>query len=91
MERIEGFGQLQRETDGLDSRVRFTFLVMENRLPSTAGIPRSVADSDTIGSVSAADGHLFTEGTYRLFASDGQQMRVQKLGADWYLLWPLWA
>ena len=88
MERLEGFGQLRRETDGTDSAVRFSFLCTDVRLPTDRGLALYDGNSDATGSVVAADGHSFAEGTYRLFAADGQQMRVQKLGTDWYLLWP---
>jgi hypothetical protein len=85
-EQLEGSGTLRSEDGDPGTAVTFVFNIQRTHLPSTPGMPPRGARAQARGAVVAADGRALSEGTYRLVISNGQQVRVQKLGPEWHIL-----
>ena len=83
-ERLEGLGTLQSDAGGLPAQVKYSFLMRHWTERTRLGTPLSKAEGR--GTIEATVAAHFREGFYRLALSDGAQVRVQKVGSDWYLL-----
>ena len=83
-ERLEGLGTLQSDAGGLPAQVKYSFLMRRWTERTRLGTPLTKAEGR--GTIEATAPAHFREGFYRLVLSDGAQVRVQKVGSDWYLL-----
>jgi hypothetical protein len=85
-EQLEGSGTLRPEAGDPGTAVTFTFNIRRAQLQSKPGLPPRPGRAQGRGSIVATDGRALLEGTYRLDTSNGQRMRVQKLGREWHIL-----
>lgn len=86
-EPLEGQGELERwERPGDRFPVEYFFdIVTEVR--DRPGFPSATARSHSSGRVTALSGKPLSEGYYRLFASDGEILKVKNLGfGGWVIL-----
>jgi hypothetical protein len=83
---LEGSGQLER-WDRPEKRhpVRYRFTTTSEILEKP-GFPRVVVARHSSGDIVSDVGEHFPEGEYRLFAEDGEVLKVKNLGIVWAIL-----
>ena len=87
---FEGIGTLQpADASTAPVPVRFSFTIRQELRRTRPGLPPPPPRLDGRGEVRAATDANFAEGVYLLTLSNGQQQRVQRLGAEWMILAPL--
>jgi hypothetical protein len=86
MEQLKGSGMLLSDDRDPGTAATFTFNNRRTQLPSTPGMPPRGTRAQGRGAVVVTDRRAFSDGAYGLVTSDGQQMRVQKLGPEWHIL-----
>ena len=86
--RFAGMGTLHPVTGSLPPpiSVEFSFDITSTPLRQRPGLPPPPARLHGRGNVSVPAGVSLDDGIYRLRTSDGREERVQKLGADWFIV-----
>jgi hypothetical protein len=85
-ESIEGQGNLEHlEHPDKKWVVRYLFLIA-TEFVERPGLPRVAARKHSRGFVSSLAGEPLPQGHYRLYASDGEVLKVQNNGAAWVIL-----
>jgi len=86
-ERIQGRGELESwESPGNRSQVDYVFDITTDFL-SRPGFPRVATRKHSMGKITTLTGEAIASGYYRLFASDGEILKVENLGmGEWVIL-----
>jgi hypothetical protein len=86
-EKKEGRGQLE-SWDRPDKKlpVAYAFDITTD-IVARPGVPRVAARSHSMGKITALTGESIAEGSYQLFASDGEILKVKNVGlGQWVIL-----
>lgn len=86
-ERIEGRGQLENwERPEKKIPVSYRFDITTD-IVARPGLPRVAAHMHSTGKIEALSGQPLAGGHHRLFASDGEILKVENVGlGDWVIL-----
>jgi hypothetical protein len=85
VQQFDGDGTL-RESNGTEAAVHYSITVRTTTVRRGGGLPPVPGRSEGRGRISTTDGRHFAEGVYHLTTAQGDRMRLQKLGGDWYVL-----
>ena len=83
---IRGEGQLEdwdRPTE--KTQVAYEFEIT-TEISAAAGLSGVTTRRHSTGKIHALDGEFIPQGFYRLYASDGEILKVKNLGASWVIL-----
>jgi hypothetical protein len=86
IQEFEGSGTLSAAVGDPETSVTFAFNIRRTFLDSRPRLPPRPPKAQGRGTVVASDGRVLSEGIYHLLTSNGQQIRVQKLGPEWHML-----
>ena len=89
--RFAGSGTLQPLTGNSPApiAVEFSFDIVAIPLPRRPGLPPPPSQLKGHGKVSLPTGVNLEDGRYRVRASNGEELRVVKLGAEWQIVAPV--
>jgi hypothetical protein len=86
IDKIQGQGQLETwDQPEKKISVAYRFEITTDVL-ARPGFPRVATRKHSTGNVSTLTGQSIGPGYYRLYASDGEVLKVQNLGGQWMIL-----
>jgi len=83
---LKGKGRLvSGDKPPTEYQVEYEFHIL-TRIVERPGLPRVASQRSSTGVVRSTDGKAIPEGYYRLYAEDGEVLRVKNLGTTWAIL-----